>query len=70
MINSYYYQMLRLKELYLGVYGVSANQYEATKGAYDRGYMDAIDLCYQLLTRAIQSANKEEQFLGDDEPNE
>ena len=38
MINSYYHQMLRLKELYLSVYGVSANQYEATKGAYDRGY--------------------------------
>lgn len=61
MIDSYYHQMLRLKELYLGAYAVSANQYEVTKGAYDRGYMDAIDMCYQLLTRAIQSANKEEQ---------
>ena len=61
MINPYYHKMMYLKELYLGAYAVSANQYEATKGAYDRGYMDGIDLCYQLLTRAIQSANKEEQ---------
>lgn len=61
MINSYHHQMLRLKELYLAAHGVSANQYEATKSAYDRGYMHAIDMCYQLLTRAIQSANKEEQ---------
>lgn len=60
MMNNYKHMMIMLKALYLSSYNTAVEMYEATSGEYHRGFIDAIDLCLDQLTRAIEMADKEQ----------
>lgn len=59
MMSKYKHMMIMLKALYMSNYGSAANMYQATNDDYHQGFMDAMDLCLDQLTRAIEMADKE-----------
>ena len=59
MMNNYKHMMIMLKALYMSSYGSAANMYQATSDVYHRGFMDALDICIDQLTRAIKACDKD-----------
>lgn len=59
-MNNYRHAMLQLKAFYTVSYGSAANVYQSTGSDYHRGFMNAIDMCLDVLSSAIKMADKEE----------
>jgi hypothetical protein len=59
-MNNHEHAMIKLKAFYTASYGSAANVYQSTGSDYYRGYMNAIDMCLDLLSSALKMADKEE----------
>lgn len=60
IMDKHKHAMIQLKAFYTASYGSAAKVYQSTGSDYHRGFMNAIDMCLDVLSSAIKMADKEE----------